>query len=424
MAEERQRLEDAFVTARRLSPELRPTFIEQVYGDHPALKRELEQLLQAHEDAGSALSSDVAVTRPSDPSHDALVRPLSHPRFEVLRRIGEGGMGIVYLARDRDHQAQVALKTIAKMSAASLLRFKNEFRVLADVVHSNLVRLFELLGDDDTWFFTMEYVAGLPFVHYARPQTGPVATRLDIGRLRMVFPQLVEAVAAIHAAGKLHCDLKPSNVLVAHETGRVVVLDFGLVAEIETPRWASTSRSISGTFAYMSPEQARGDRLTEASDWYSVGVILYEALTGRLPIDGPDVSVLLDRKQQTDPPSPQELDQTLPDDLSRLCMELLDRDPRRRPDGPTILRRLQRPSTSGHDGKAPFVGRTGQLALLHDALRQVRAGHQQTMYVHGPSGVGKTALTHRFLEEVESEAVVLSGRCYERESVPYMRSMR
>ncbi len=321
-------------------------------------------------------------------------------------------MGVVYLALDREHQARVALKTIAKMSAASLLRFKNEFRALADVVHPNLVPLFELMGGRDEWFFTMEHVDGVPFVDFVRPTDDRT---LDLARLRAAFPQLVEAVATIHAAGKLHCDLKPSNVLVVPDTGRVVVLDFGLVTEIDAPLWTQ-SRSISGTVAFMSPEQASGDHLTEASDWYSLGVMLYQALTGRLPLDGPNPRAVLTLKQTYDPPPPQTIDPTLPDDLSALCVELLDRDPRRRPNGRAILARLDKPAAVRHDGT--FVGREQQLAQLRAALREVRSGHAHTIYVHGPSGVGKSALTHQFLRDA-GDAMVLAGRCYERESVPF-----
>jgi tetratricopeptide (TPR) repeat protein len=337
-------------------------------------------------------------------------------------------MGVVYLALDHDHQAHVALKTIARMSAASLLRFKNEFRALADVVHPNLVRLFELLGDETTWFFTMEYVDGVSFSDYVRPRgdtvpaadgRGATSHGVDIDRLRMTLPQLVEAVATIHAAGKLHRDLKPSNVLVTRDNGRVAVLDFGLVTEIEAPVWASNPLGIAGTVAFMSPEQARGDRLTESSDWYGVGVILYQALTGRLPIDGPDLGEVLARKQNADPESPQHLDPTLPGDLSGLCLELLDRAPHRRPDGREILRRLERRSVVRHGEQVPFVGRDRHLAVLHHALREVRTGTQQTVLLHGPSGVGKTALIRRFLEDIGPDALVLAGRCYERESVPY-----
>lgn len=426
----------------------REATLAQACADDPGLLAEARSIIQtaaegddvpgrAH-DEGSFLSSP-GLPGLSEPTHDVPSAAPSHPRFEIIRRLGEGGMGIVYLAFDREHQARLALKTISKMSAKSLVRFKNEFRALTDVVHPNLVRLFELLGEHDIWFFTMEYVDGLSFLDYVRPGaeaarnalpetfglTAPSnpehssRTTLDVGRLRAALVQLVEAVATIHAAGKLHCDLKSSNVMVAPEHGRVVVLDFGLMMQIDAPRPASGSRGIAGTVPFMSPEQARGDALTEASDWYSVGVMLYQALTDRLPIDGRNLADLLLRKQGVDPPSPQAWDPTLPADLSQLCVDLLRRDPGERPAGSAILRRLERPSSLPSDDRGWFVGRESHLARLHGALRDVRAGHQQTIYVHGPSGIGKTALVQRFLEEVKGEALVLRGRCYERESVPY-----
>lgn len=412
-----QRLKDGFHAALELAPELRATFVEDLCGGDDEFRRELSALLHARENVGTFLS------HPPGPGPAGAARstpgfPPEHPRFRILRRLGEGGMGIVYLALDRDHQAQVALKTIAKMSATSLLRFKNEFRAVADVVHPNLVRMFELVGDPTVWFFTMEYVEGVSFMDHVRPVDKPERP-LDMRRLRTAFPQLVEAVATIHAVGKLHCDLKPSNVLVECDSNRVVVLDFGLVTEIEVPIRASQSFGVAGTFAYMSPEQARADNLTESSDWYSVGVILYEALTGRLPLGIPDVREVSATKQRTDLPSPQQLDAALPGDLSELCMELIDRDPRRRPDGRTILRRLERPSAIRLDGHVGFIGRDTQLALLEHALREVRTGRQQTVFVHGTSGVGKSALTRHFLGDVDAAALVLAGRCYERESVPY-----
>ena len=409
-------LKDGFHAALDLAPELRTAFVDHLGAGNPELKRELRSLLRAHQDA-TAFLADPTRTDPFAPSLPVSRLVPSHPGFDILRPVGEGGMGIVYLAFDKRYQAQVALKTIAKMSPASLVRFKNEFRALADVAHPNLVRLFELLGDDNVWFFSMEFVDGESFFSYVRP--GTPRDTLDLQRLRVAFPQLVEAVAAIHAAGKLHCDLKPSNVLVSHADNRVVVLDFGLVTEIEAPIWAAGGDTIAGTVAFMSPEQARGVRLTEASDWYTVGVILYQALTGRLPLDHPELAVLLSMKQEVVPPAPLELDPVLPADLSELCMQLLAREPSARPRGAEILRRLDRRAGPEAAMKGRFVGREAPLALLHDALRDVRAGQARTVYVHGTSGVGKTALTTRFLRDVTDGALVLSGRCYERESVPY-----
>jgi serine/threonine protein kinase len=150
---------------------------------------------------------------------------LAGGRLSILRKLGEGGMGVVYEAFDAQRIGRVALKTLTRLDAANVYRLKNEFRALADVTHENLVRLHELFAEDDAWFFTMELVAGERFDAWARPESA-----LDERRLRAALPQLVLAMSAIHSAGKLHRDLKPSNVLVTPE-GRIAVLDFGLAVD-------------------------------------------------------------------------------------------------------------------------------------------------------------------------------------------------
>ena len=227
-------LKDGLNAALDLEPELRAAFVDHLGASNPELRRELHSLLRAHQDATSFLAAPTRADLFTSPSPVSRAVP-SHPGFDILRPVGEGGMGIVYLAFDKRYQAQVALKTIAKMNPASLLRFKNEFRALADVAHPNLVRLFELLGDDTSWFFSMEFVDGVSFFDYVRP--GASGGGLDLRRLRVAFPQVVEAVAAVHAAGKLHCDLKPSNVLVSLADDRVWC---------STSDWSPKSRRRSG----------------------------------------------------------------------------------------------------------------------------------------------------------------------------------
>jgi hypothetical protein len=257
----------------------------------------------------------------------------------------------------------------------------------------------------------------------------------QLNRLREALAQLAEGLCALHAAGKLHCDIKPFNVLVTPE-GRVVVLDFGLVRELERkPLNPEEEHSFSGTLAYMSPEQASGLPLSPASDWYSVGVMLYLALTGQLPVRG-TFAQMLRGKQQFAIRSPSALVPSLPQDLTTLCMELLRPRPEDRPSGPEILGRLKgvpadapalpamtaglRP-LSGRTRATPFVGREQHLAALTDAYRATTQGRTVTVYVHGRSGVGKSLLVQRFLESLAAseEVVVLTGRCYEQESVPY-----
>src|SRR5437660_3186688 len=227
-------------------------------------------------------------------------------RFELIQRLGEGGFGIVYEAFDRRRQTRVALKVLRDAQGDPLYRFKREFRALVDVSHPNLVALDELLTDGQFWFFTMELVRGVPMTAYVRPADGPAPDartgrprgRLNERHLRAVLSQLADALTSIHRRGIVHCDLKPSNVLVT-DKGRVVVLDFGLVSERplaslgDPPAQSSASvLVVLGTPAYMAPEQAGTRLVTPAADWYSVGVMLYEALTGQLPFAGSNLDVL------------------------------------------------------------------------------------------------------------------------------------
>jgi tetratricopeptide (TPR) repeat protein len=252
---------------------------------------------------------------------------------------------------------------------------------------------------------------------------------LDLNRLNVAIRQLAEGLHGLHETGKLHRDIKPSNVLVTKE-GRVVILDFGLVAEVEG-REPYDSFTLAGTPDYMSPEQGAQVPISRASDWYSVGVILYQALTGRLPFAGKFFEVMMN-KQNFDPPAPSTLVGDIPPNLDDLCVRLLRRKPAERPSGREILRilghgktgPLQRPIVAAPAQSLvqtlPFVGRARQLRELEDAFAVTRRGQTITVYLHGSSGMGKTALARHFLDQLrEQSVVILEGRCYERESVPY-----
>ncbi|MBV9492693.1 MAG: AAA family ATPase [Acidobacteria bacterium] len=253
------------------------------------------------------------------------------------------------------------------------------------------------------------------------PVIAQCVARLDV--LRPALRQLCEGVAALHRAGKLHRDLKPPNVLVTPQ-GRVVVLDFGLATDMSPDKKVT----FAGTPAYMSPEQIAERPATEASDWYSVGVMLYEALTGQLPFPGNAYSMML-AKQTMDPPAPSTIVSGIPADLNRLTVDLLRRTPDQRPLGPEILRRLNTQSaeapvtpTQSKRIDVPFVGRSAELQQLHDGLATARSGHAATVLIQGRSGMGKSTLVRRFIEEARSDdrtVVVLTGRCYEQESLPY-----
>jgi eukaryotic-like serine/threonine-protein kinase len=384
----------------------------------------------------------------------------SFDRYQVVRRIGAGGMGVVYEVEDLDRSQKVALKTIASPDVEKVYRLKREFRALADLSHPNLVALYELVVADESCFFTMELLDGVDLMthlwvrpsnesmammstaHTPIPMVGslpasvqgksievPLGPRLPtpchLDRLRAALPQLGLGLHALHAAGKIHRDVKPSNIQVTSRE-RVVLLDFGLVAELERRHG---NEEVVGTVAYMAPEQCAGDvALTPAADWYALGVVLFQALTGRLPFEGPPMRVLMDK--QTEPVKrPSQVAADIPADLDELCVQLLERDPGERPSGSTLLRRLgvsesNRISTPqisiSRDGG--FIGRDGELDKLQQALAPLERGRASVALLRSPSGLGKTALVNRFLERVRathSDALILRGRCLDREDVPY-----
>ena len=388
-------------------------------------------------------------------------------RYEVLRCIGRGGMGVVYEVFDRERRRLLALKTLLHFSPGALYLFKQEFRTLADVQHANLVQLYDLVvGDAGDTFFTMELVRGNDFLRYVRRPhlatgSNPPVTTIDAkrgaferetgrphdpdegkraassatgsraiaSRLRAALRQLVEGVHALHKAGKLHRDIKPSNVLVTHE-GRVVLLDFGVATELAGRAGDAEGGTgeMVGTVRYMAPEQASDAPPTPASDWYSVGVMLYEALVGQAPFVGTATDIIT-RKGLMDAPLPSECVEGVPPELDTLCRDLLQRDPATRPTGAEILRRFgvtrsggltsSRPAAS--DSAAALVGREEALRLLRDAFDATRSGRTVTVRVAGAGGMGKSTVVHHILDELArgDDALVLRGRAYERETVPY-----
>jgi eukaryotic-like serine/threonine-protein kinase len=395
-------------------------------------------------------------------------------RFIHRQHLGSGSFGSVHEVFDQERQSCVAIKVPHEATARSLFLFKKEFRALADISHPNLVTLHELISDGNRWFFTMELIEGIDILRFLRfhrnpedsievgidrdsvkpmpvplnpllamalpddlptspeiqdadeDELPPVSAPPDFQLVTRTFKQLGQGLIALHRAGWLHQDIKPSNVLVTAK-GRVVLLDFGLSSEIDsTDEDPAEASEITGTPAYMAPEQLFDHKCTEASDWYSVGVLLYHVLTGRLPFQGNGLRALVNKVSQT-PAAPVQLVSGIPAEINDLCMELLRPRPEERPTGTECLQRLThsegvpflaRPAAPG----IGFVGRSLELNRLSQAFQALQDGEPAWINLHGSSGMGKTFLIRKFRREVKRiapDALILSGRCYEQEDVPY-----
>lgn len=379
------------------------------------------------------------------------------PRYRMLHELGRGACGVVYRVRDEQVGRDVALKRLLKFTPRALQLFKQEFRSLADIAHPNLASLYDLHSEDGDWSFTMEFLDAVEFNEYVwsglealsdRCQVPDVqiagqGTRLSepvLTRLYDALRQVAAGLNVLHKAGVLHRDIKHSNIMVTTE-GRVVLVDFGLAVDSA----AGGKGTVQGTPAFMSPEQCAGRAASPATDWYGIGTMLYEILTGVLPFVGP-IEKILTRKRKELPKEPREIEPGIPAALNDLCMRLLQIKPADRPSVLEILRAigaddeialLENDAAVAERSDIDLVGRDQHLQILRDhfaALVVDRASgslgdsdvqdaryEADSVFVHGRSGMGKSVLVERFLQEIRNDAgaLVLSGRCYEQESVPF-----
>ena len=278
------RLERLFRAAQLLPPEERVDFLRAACGDDTGLLTELESLLEAdaEADAEAFLESPAGQVAPDDPVEDREVGP-----YTLRRRLGSGGMGDVYLAlQERPFKRYVAVKLIRPGldTKEVLRRFDAERQILASLSHPNIARLLDGgITPEGLPYFAMEYVEGQPLSTYCD------AHRLGIEERLRLFETVCHSVHYAHQNLVLHRDLKPSNILVT-EDGTIKLLDFGVarllnphMSQVSMPDTRSDIRML--TPEYASPEQVRGLSLTTTSDVYSLGVVLYELLTGRLPYE-------------------------------------------------------------------------------------------------------------------------------------------
>lgn len=320
-------VERLFERARSLGPVERQAFLDAECGSDAALREHLERLLAAHDrltalDPDAAFVTSLDAARASALLEEALPEPDTIGRFEVIRRIGRGGMGVIYLARDPALDRRLAVKLLPMAlgaDPAATRRFFDEARAASALDHPNIATVFEIgRTDDERPFIAMAYYEGETLRE--RLERGP----LDVAEAAEIAAQVADGLAAAHGVGIVHRDIKPANLIVTR-SGLVKILDFG-VARTASVALTRTGATV-GTVAYMSPEQTRGERVDGRADIWALGVVLYEMLAGTRPFrsDAHDAIVYAIRNDSPEPL--RSLRAEVPPALEAIVVRCLTKDP-------------------------------------------------------------------------------------------------
>jgi len=247
-------------------------------------------------------------------------------RYQVIEELGKGGMGRVYKVFDEKIKEKVALKLLKpeiSTDEAAIERFSNELRLSRKISHRHVCRMFDLGEVDGTHYITMEYVSGEDLKSILR-MMGPMSA----GKVVLIAKQVCEGLAEAHRLGVVHRDLKPQNLMIDRE-GNVRIMDFGIARSLKV-KGLTGAGVVIGTPEYMSPEQIEGQDVDNRSDIYSLGIILYEMMTGRVPFEGDTFLSIAVKQKTVQPRNPRELNAQIPEDLNRLILHCLEKDRDRR----------------------------------------------------------------------------------------------
>jgi serine/threonine protein kinase/Flp pilus assembly protein TadD len=247
-------------------------------------------------------------------------------RYQIIEKLGEGGMGQVYKALDTEIDTKVALKLIAPEIASNsrtIERFRNELRIARTISHKNVTRMFDLGKESGNYFITMEYVEG-------QDLGGMMAMtkQLSLGTAIGIAQQVCAGLAEAHRLGVVHRDIKPGNIMIDRD-GNVKIMDFGIARSTER-KGMTEAGALVGTPGYMSPEQVEGKDVDQRSDIYSLGIVMFEMLTGKLPFTGETPLEAAIKRTWEAPRDPKELNVLIPDNLVQVIMRCLNKDREKR----------------------------------------------------------------------------------------------
>lgn len=337
-------------------------------------------------------------------------------------------MGAVYRAWDLREGREVAVKVLEAHldEAETNLRFRREYRALARLRHPHIVTVYDFKHEQEQTFLVMEFIRGVTLAKYRMLQGGKLSakTLLDFSR------QLVDALVAIHGAGLIHRDLTPNNIMITGN--RVTLMDFGLVKSAEPDEMKTMPGMLLGTMHYISPEQVRGEEVDCRGDLYSLGIVMYEALTGVRPFVGDDPIAVLVKHVTELPKSPRRYEPSISEAWESLILKLLEKNPCHRYQSSDLLLaalaeldhnpyQLSSKPEARADSmfKPALLERANELQLLHEAYKDSTTAGVM-VWLTGEAGIGKTRLITELTTDLSRQSVeVIYIPCYEKEPIPY-----
>jgi tetratricopeptide (TPR) repeat protein len=368
-------------------------------------------------------------------------------RYQMLSHLGEGGVGNVYRAHDKWVRTDVALKTLSSQTPdpPAVRDLESEFLLMAQLKHPGVVEVFDFgyaesqaQSGTPLPYFTMEYVKGSSLAEACGDLHDDRFSPFDLLKFSRLAWQICDVLEFLHLRGIVHCDLKPQNIKITPRAFGPKILDFGLSEKMASER----SPGAKGTLSYMSPEMLQKEPLDQRTDLYSLGVILYEAVTGQLPFHSPDPIKIVSAHLQTKPQAPNELNHQIPSHLNDLILRLLEKSPTERPASAGDVKEMlsvamdsssQKKDAVGwwaestllaHVNSGPLVARDSELAHIRNHVQEAAAGQGGLLFLSGEQGVGKTALLRQLRTQCQLSGIVyVDAGCLAGQTLAYQPVM-